>query len=484
MPKKKDKEVPVEIQDLLKEVVTHFDKDDRTSRERQIRGWRQLKYIWEGYQRIWYSETAHDWRVYDQQRPDDADYYDKPVNVFRAYLESIIAALSISIPTIKCIPDDADNPLDLSTAKAGDKIADLVTKHNDVTFLWLRALYLYCTEGLVACYNYTDEDYSYGEYTINKYDDQEETQQVDICPECQNEIPQQLKQLLEDEYDPNDYDVEIQDILETGDFCPTCFKNVIPQIQEKKVIVTRLVGTTNKPKSRQCLEAWGGLFVKVPNYSYCQKDVPALSYKYETHYSFAYEWYPNLIDKHTRTMKFGTSSTDYSYERWGRLPLQYVGEYPTNNVTVNNTWLRPSAFNVLQGHEKIKKLKEEFPNGAKVVLINDQFCEACNEDLDDHWTLTQNPLSDSVHYDPLGTLLVSVQEITNDIISLCLQTIEHGIPQTFADPSVLNFKQYQESEVRPGDLFPARAKTGKTLSDAFHEVKTSDLSAEVLPFAQ
>ena len=482
--KKKKKEIPEDIQLLLKTVVDHFDKDDRTVREAQIRGWRQLKYLWEGYNRIWYSETAHDWRVYTETKPDDAEYYDKIVNVFRAYLESIIAALSINIPSIRCAPDDADNPLDLSTAKAGDKIADLVYKHNNVMLLWLRTLYLYCTEGMVACYNYTKEDYSYGSYSENKYEDVEEEQTVSTCPNCGNEIPEQLKNLLEDEYDPDDYDVDIQDILESGDFCPTCFDVVQPQIEQKKVIVNRLTGVTTKPKSRQCLEVYGGLYVKVPNYACRQEDIPCLTYKYETHYSNAYERFPHLIDKSNKQIKFGTTSADYSYERWGRLPLQYAGEYPQNNVTVNNTWLRASSFNVLQDKDKIDKLKKEFPNGARVVLINDIFCEAENEALDDHWTLTINPLSDYIHFDPLGVLLISVQEITNDLISLTLQTIEHGIPQTFADPGVLNFNAYDQSEVRPGDIFPAKPQSGRALTDAFHEVKTATLSPEVMPFAQ
>ena len=44
------------------------------------------------------------------------------------------------------------------------------------------------------------------------------------------------------------------------------------------------------------------------------------------------------------------------------------------------------------------------------------------------------------------------------LISLVLQTIEHGIPQTFADPKVLNFNAYRNSEVIPGGIYPATPK--------------------------
>src|SRR5262245_39984239 len=118
------KRVPTDkVQRLLKEVLDHFDKEDVSVRERQIRTARRLKLLWDGYQRAWYSEVAHDWRIWDDtQNSSDTDqaYYDKPINVFRAYLESIIAALSVTVPAIKCFPDDADSTLDIATARAGD----------------------------------------------------------------------------------------------------------------------------------------------------------------------------------------------------------------------------------------------------------------------------------------------------------------------------------------------------------------------------
>ncbi len=60
-----------EIITLLKSVVEYCDKEDRSVRERQIRTWRRLKLAWEGLSRVWYSETAHDWRIWDEQMQND-----------------------------------------------------------------------------------------------------------------------------------------------------------------------------------------------------------------------------------------------------------------------------------------------------------------------------------------------------------------------------------------------------------------------------
>ena len=133
-----------------------------------------MKLFWEGFQNVWYSEVAHDWRIWDEAQDQNTDqgYYDKPVNVFRAYLESIIAALSIIVPPVKCYPDDADNSLDLITARAGDQIAKLLYRHNDVELLWLHSLFIYCTEGMVGCYSYVDKNEKYGTYEEKEYKDE------------------------------------------------------------------------------------------------------------------------------------------------------------------------------------------------------------------------------------------------------------------------------------------------------------------------
>lgn len=457
---------------LLKDIVQHFDLEDRSVRERQIRTWRRLKFFWDGFQRVWYSEVAHDWRVSDESSSDDSDqsYYDKPVNIFRAYLESIIAALSVTVPPITCYPDDADNALDISTAKAGEKIAQLIYRHNNVSYLWMHSLFIYCTEGLVACYNYTEEDEKYGTYEEKKYENEQELHQIKTCPLCNQQIEDNT---ITDEFQPGEDSEEMEQ-------CPNCNQPMVPQSQEIPFEVRRLVGVNKLPKSRQCLESYGGLYVKVPVYAKSQKDMPYLSFRREVHFSIARSRFPKLY----KDIKPGDSGLYEPYERWGRLSTQYQGEYPTNNVTINDTWLRPCAFDVLEDEEESKSLRKLFPNGCKVSLVNEHFADVSEESLDDHWKLTHNPLSDYIHHDPIGLLLTSLQEITNDMVSLTLQTIEHGIPQTFADPAVLNFEAYRNSEVSPGSIFPAIPKSGKSMSDAFYEVRTATLSTEVMPFTQ
>ena len=54
---------------------------------------------------------------------------------------------------------------------------------------------------------------------------------------------------------------------------------------------------------------------------------------------------------------------------------------------------------------------------------------------------------------------------------------------TYADPSVLDFKAFSQTEITPGGVFPAKARAGKSLGDGFHEIKTATFPNELLPFA-
>lgn len=463
-----------EIQRLLLEVVDHFDAEDREVKERQIRKARRLKLYWDNIFQAWYSEVAHDWRVWgtsDAEETGDQAFYDKPVNTFRAYIETIIAALSITTPAAKCFPEDADSTLDTVTAKAGDKIGQLIGRHNNFPLLWLKALYTFYTEGTVFGYGYERSDEKYGTYETPVTEDVSEEREVVKCPSCG-----QMTAIDEitDEFQP-----ETQEEL-----CPRCGNQVVLEPATQTFVTTKVVGKDKNPKTRVCQEIFGGLYVKIANYAKTPEQTPYLIYAHETHYANAVEEFEHLLgnDKLKKKLRDGGSGPEDPYTQWGRLNTVYMGEYPNYVVTIKRAWLRPCAFNILGDEEDIKQLKKLYPRGVKVCKVNDEFGSAEPQALDDYWTISFNPMEDFLVHDPAGEGLVSTQEITNDIISLVLQTIEHGIGQTFADPGVLNFKAYKDTEAIPGGVYEATPKSGRSLQDAFHQVKTATLSGEIMPF--
>jgi hypothetical protein len=82
-------------------------------------------------------------------------------------------------------------------------------------------------------------------------------------------------------------------------------------------------------------------------------------------------------------------------------------------------------------------------------------------------------------------MLTNIQDIVNDLISLTLQTIEHGITQTWADPAVVNFEAQEQMEAAPGYITPTKLQGGaRNISEAFFSTKSASLSAEVFQFYQ
>lgn len=489
-----------ELQNAFKSIIDEFRLNERSVRERQIRLWKKLSLYWDGFQRTWWDETAHDYRTFntDLQSAGNLDgsaFFDRPINVYQAYLSTIIAALSATTPPVKCVPDDADNPADITTARGGTKIAELIAKHNDAPLLWVKALWIYTTQGMIAAYNRTVEKEEFGTVDVEEHLQEEQILEFKTCPLCGKELAEQELLAAEDlaanendEFDKDEEDVPSIDLNNQSEeqvLCPECAVLVQPDINTERFIVEKLVGRSTKPKARQIIEVHGGLYVFVPNYVRSQEELPILGYCRELHYTNVYEMFPHLAKEHDfRSAKSSSFSGNEQYEVWGRLSNQYLGEYPMDTPTVGSWWLRPRTYWMIEDDEIRKEAEKYYPFGVRVDIVNDIFAQATPEDLDDHWTIAVNPLSNYLHYDPLGLLATSVQDITTDLIDLTMQTIEQGVGQTFADPSVLNFEQYGKQVNLPGSVFPAKPKSGKSLGDAFFQISTATLGREVEPFGE
>src|SRR5215475_7317141 len=347
---------------------------------------------------------------------------------------------------------------------------------------------------MVAAYNYTHEDEDYGTVDVREEHDEMVDGIQKVCPNCGTVLMEQEKPISEDlsetekdEFDPDDDDIKLHDYLNNDKLlCPTCLVDIDPELKEDKIVVTRITGVTRQPKSRQCIIVEGGLYVRVPNWARDQKDCPYVGYDRETHYSNLFEEFPEFADE---MEELGRAITDTDgnqlYERWGRLNPQYRGDDSLNTPTLRKRWIRKSTFWCVKDDDMRKRLCKKFPDGAYICFINEQFVAAYNENLDDHWTILFNPMSNYVTYDAIGTLVTAVQEITVNLISLENQCIEHSVPTTFFNPKFLNSEQYRNTEIAPGALYPTKTVgENRNISDGFHTIQAATVSPELAPFGE
>jgi hypothetical protein len=296
--------------------------------------------------------------------------------------------------------------------------------------LFVKALFTLYNQGLVCGYNYTHTDFNYGTFSIEK------------------------------EVEPSREEAEIIEDPETGELVETT--NVVPPV----------IGVSKEPKSREVLAIYGPLHVHIPSWCREQKDVPVLKLSFEQHESLVKSIYSEKWDE------IRGSAGDYGITS-GRDARRRTSENESDLVTVEVCWIRPWHFASEGTKEKYNYLSKKFPEGVKVVVVNKTVLEKSGENLDDHWTLTFPIMSEGLNCESMGSGAIDIQELRNDAINLADQTIRHAIPETFADSEVLDFEKYQNTERRPGQVFPVKMPPGQPIGNAFHSLRTASLSQEL-----
>ena len=482
---KENEELSDELKKSLKDIVKSCEDEDKEVRKSMIRQWKKNEEFWHGMQYLFWSEREDSWRSpldigWDEEDVDDVQeqlgsFSDKVVDIFKAHIEAIISALAAQIPSLRFIPDDADDSNDLVTARTYSKIADLVQRHNEAKMLFFRALFFLALQGLVASYRYKDSDPKYGTYKVSVYGEKD-TEVIDyICPECGYRSDQDWS--VADVPSPSSLPDQ-----STGT-CPQCGSIDKPEESKSNQKIPFLMKEEERPKSRAKIDIFGPLHFKVSYYARNQDECQFLGLYADQGKDLVSSLYPEFVeDIEQERME--------SFDRFSR--SGYVTEYDAeieqrNLVTVKKFWLRPACFYRENDKEKRDQLIKKFPTGCKVILVGKKpiFISAEEEDLDDRWTIGQAGLSTYIHSDPICRPLIQIQEMRNQLVNLIIETISHGIPSDWADPDTVNFDMYGRFEAVPGYIYKAKAKRpGDPLGNSFYTSSRATLSKEVSMFLQ
>jgi len=467
MPEKLSKE----LQDSLIEILKIYEKEDDEAHKAQRKNWKKNEEFWHGVQYLFWSEKDENWKSPaeiswggDEGLEELGSYYDYVINIFRGHGEGIIAALTQQIPSLQFIPDDADDADDVLTAETYGRIADLIQRHNKAKLLALRSFFFLYINGIVASYIYKDSDFNYGSYQIPDF--QTEPQTVFMCPTCDYEY-------TEDDLT----DIEKPEKIEL--ICPSCGMDGKPKKAEKEVPVEGPPKTL--PKTRVKIDIFGALQIKVRITARNQDETPYLLLTNSVGKEQAIEAYDDKENEILADMENNSvdmPQTDYMWPN--ELPAK-------DRIKISKIWLRPSAYNLEKDKKKRTELKKHFPKGVRLEVLgkNKTFARAEEEELDSRWRVGQAGLSTYIYSDPICNPIVSIQEMRNTLANLTIETIEHGIPATFADPKVVNFDEYDKFENVPGYIYKTLpGRPNGRIGDAFYETGRAQLSKEVPGFVR
>jgi hypothetical protein len=453
-------------------IVEEFERNDEAVRHRNVMKWRKHLYYWNSIQYLFESEVSKDWMTVNDLRDDpESDInpalYAKIINVYKANGEIIIGALTPNTPKVRYFPKDADDPDDVTTSKAFTKISELIQRHNKAQMLLMKAVFILYNQGLVACYNENKADYRFGQIDEDIYEDITVLDRDHYCPNCGTPLGGDSYQMGQ----------AAPPINPTQ--CPRCGFQGPPEAEEIPRQDQQFKATKTKPKTRECLEVYGPLNVKIPMWAKDQQAVHILNLETEESIYTLRAIYPEFEKE---IQGFSSSET---WEQSARVPSNYGSDFPRDLCTTKRVWIKPKAYYLWESTTDEFKALSKYQDGLYCVIINgDLIVEVIKDKLDDHWTLSEYPMSESLHAEPLGSPMVPLQDMTNEVSNLSLETIEYGISEVFADKGVLDFDEYEQQEVKPGQITPAKAPAGQNLSSGFHELKPATMPEGIEMFAE
>ncbi|MFZ0634013.1 MAG: hypothetical protein WA755_04765 [Candidatus Acidiferrales bacterium] len=521
--------LPDRLQNALRRIVTDFTNESELARRQEIRRIKQAHQFWRGLQYLWWSESDQNWHLpfeekfTDQTSIEDMPRYEFVTNIYQAFGLSIIAVLSQDVPQVRFFPQSAQAEEDVAAAKAATEVAQLVERNNRIGNLIVEEAFQLWTSGKVGAYvRYVVDGQRFGFHP----ETQMATRQVKItpdvyhCKQCGAETPAQNAGASGagaapisgagsaaaeappfrpggDSLGPYDSAGNLRTpgtnfgtaldanfvanpgacsecgaLFELGDWVPGDIVTV-PAAE------TRL----RVANGQEVITMVGGLELKTPPWANEMHEYPFLQWNMEVHQARLRAAYPQAAGKIGPPVSPGESA---QYERLARLaqsqggPLTEGGDYNMNLITFQRTWLRPWSFYQLEDKNLRDELLALFPDGCYAAFAGDAYCEARNENMDDHWRLLHALPGDGSSGRPaLGDALISVQERFNTLSNLQIETYEYGIPPIYADSEVLDFDALQTQTAEPGAHYPARAKPGQPLAAGFFQPEPAQIPPDL-----
>jgi len=461
--------VPEEWKTLLSTLLSLCEREDEAVHYAWVRKAKRLELYFNNIVTLFWDNLTNDWAIPDWDDKEAEGIPPRIINIYRPHGESIIAALTVGVPSVLFFPADADNADDIDKAENFSSLAKLVQKHNKSKLLYIKILSIFFNQGTPFVYTYSKTDKKFGYYQTEETSLQEQTSYDHTCPICGYDFGE----------------LESQDSIPTQ--CISCQQQINTEVTPQTIQVSVPI-QVNKEKARVVIDPFGVLNVKVPYSARTQEHCGFLILKFDQSIASLRSIFciPGPAGEEPLIEKIESSTADTSTDSSVRYPSVYLNNQPQNTAVVRCVWYRPWQFELLVGgrdpnlREEVDAIQKKYPAGCYVIYINNEPVEINGEDMDDHWSMGLDPRSASIHGEPLGTNLAMIQDINAEIDELELQTMEHGISELFIASDAIDFNKYANNQAKPGNITQAFKEPGKNIGDNFFETRTAQLSPEVM----
>lgn len=467
-------ELKPKLAEALRELVKKYRMEGMYARRMEIRRIKKARLFWQGLQYCWWDEKEQGIRFLQDGAATDEELAEMPryqfvTNFYQAFGLSFIAAITQSVPSVPFFPTSTEVQEDITTANAASDVADLIERNNKPPVLLSKIGFHCWNDGKLGAYVRfiaDGERFGWKDYPTFEAQPVEMQPAMHGCQNCGEMTP------------------ATPDSQANGTVCATCGQPMGPDTFQPPITASRPVQTSvqRTAKGQEVISIIGGLELNTPVYTNEMHEMPYLQWDIETHKARLKAAFPHIAKK---LQASAASGADEVYARTTRLavvqnsPQNLPGDALQNLLTFSRTWLRPWAFAEVDDEETKKELAQLFPDGCYVAFAGEDYCEARNESMDDHWRVMHAIPGDGQSRPSVGDSMVEVQERYNILTDIEAEQLEYGIPPIYADPQVLDFDSLANQVAEPAAHYPARARAGRALEDGFFQPNAAQVPPEL-----
>jgi len=382
---------------------------------------------------------------------------DDPVytwNLYRATGEFIRSVITGGPPTVRFFPANADNQLDVATAKAANDIVEIFHRTNSIDQLLAQESYYLYNDGMYAAYvRHVVDKQRFGERDEPIYGEvpKEISPGMYVCGNCGATNPAP----------PN---------------CQNCGAPLNPEsyIPPQTAMVTEIVGSERVPNGAEIIDLFGVLEVRLPPEARDLSDARYLILQQEVDPAFVRALYPQLADKiNAKRSTIGLPEERLARQQqktgaWMAGPFTGIDDKDMK-VTYTRCWIRPQAFYGLDDKAKRDEFLRRFPDGAFFAYAGDTYLEDRNESMDDYWVICWAYPGDSAMRPSIGDPMLDPQDALNDLMDVEMQVARHSVPALFVDKQAVDPDEIRQSRVKGGQMYPVKRVNNDPIGAYFFE---------------
>ena len=402
--------------------------------------------------------------------------YDYTQNIYRGYCRKLEAVLGTRIPNAVAVPNDPSDEKDIQAARAANNAALYIREQCElqVQVLWLVfSLFNFGTSFWTI--EWVEDGDKYGWKSVEQL--AEEPAAIGggmACPQC--------------------------GASSDGDSCPDCGSAMSDGMYQDPTPISVPGQLPPKRIAKGALEIniLDGSEVSVPLDTDGRKGVNECGWirrEYEKPKAKLLQKYngedgrvdlreaikdgDNAFESESASLQYGESVRSAMAS-----PIGVVRPKRENRWGVIEEDWTTAQYELMEEKQARELIKKNFPNGIRITAVKGHVIDLDDRKLIDHWQECQPEPTSRIMCEPLGDDWVVTQDLLNNILNQCNETIERSNDPRFADPTRVDLDAWLRRRDNPGDLIPAVRPPGGSLNDLISQQTTVTFSEQIPPFRQ